>query len=34
VMIKEDPHGGGSASASLILVEHWTEELKRLVPLQ
>ena len=32
LMIKEEAGAGASTSGALVLVEHWTEELKRLVP--
>jgi hypothetical protein len=31
-MIKQGSSGDASARQSLIVVEHWSEELKRLVP--
>jgi len=32
LMLKEGAADGTSAPANIIVVQHWTEELKRLVP--
>jgi hypothetical protein len=31
-IVRSDPESAGSAAPGLMLVQNWTEELKRLVP--